>query len=143
MTDTAAKDDACHLLPCPFCGKSASEHITFDVPVIDCTNKTCPIGPSTWLRCQSKDRSDTIKAWNTRAHMAKRPVVDEAIADAYDRGVRDGLYGEPDIDGLIAELEARIQENDARTDPYDATAFVENRGLKRAIAIVRRWAGRE
>lgn len=38
---------------------------------------------------------------------------------------------------LVEALEAAIAENNKRTDPYDATALLENNGLNKAIAVVR------
>lgn len=81
------KDDATELLPCPFCGSTAS--FTEDnspirdnktVWLVGCDSEDCPAMP---LLCGNARKVDAAKAWNSRtASVDRKAIAVEVIRSA-------------------------------------------------------------
>lgn len=118
--DNTTRDAAIELLPCPFCGATASftednSPIRGDkiVWLVGCDSEDCPAMP---LLCGNARKVDARKAWNSRAASASRKeiewefkkvrkMVEDAIPEHHRTGPAGVVYA-----AMVAAMDAVIED---------------------------------
>jgi len=77
------------LLPCPFCGGSASAYWSGDHSTgyhAGCGNRDCEAEPSVWAK---EGEAAAIAKWNTRAHAAEQAAPVEPSAECWRKAIEE------------------------------------------------------